>query len=233
VDSKISHCSASLIIAGMGDFEPCVRLRCGTVLRMLVPLAPLAKERSRKHVLPFAKQEGIDRSSAAVTDVTAPYGRGIVRFKMSHKEKMAKLIENILSRQSLPRITESIDPLDEHLMGELAKRSLLLPAPAPAQQPPVSKASGGPNSKEALSRPGANPGTGPSRIDTSRVFVRPYQWDGVSWLLQLYRCGLGGILAGGECSNLLLLCTFSEECGEIDEVSYFIHTTSSQSQYLY
>ena len=26
--------------------------------------------------------------------------------------------------------------------------------------------------------------------------VRTYQWDGVSWLLHLYHCGLGGILAG-------------------------------------
>jgi hypothetical protein len=215
----------------MGDFEPCVRLRSGTVLRMLVPLAPLAKERSRKFVLPFAKQEGNDKSSAAITDLTAPCGRGTVRFKMSHKEKMAKLIENILSRQSLPRITESIDPLDAHLIRELAIRSLLLPAPAP--QPPVSKASGRSDSKEALSRPGATPGTGPSRIDPSRVFVRSYQWDGVSWLLQLYRCGLGGILAGGECSNLLLWCTFSEECREIDEVTQSIYTPPPQSLYLY
>ena len=26
--------------------------------------------------------------------------------------------------------------------------------------------------------------------------VRTYQWDGVSWLVHLYHCGLGGILAG-------------------------------------
>ena len=29
-----------------------------------------------------------------------------------------------------------------------------------------------------------------------RQYVRPYQWDGISWLLHLYHCGLGGILAG-------------------------------------
>jgi hypothetical protein len=189
------------LIPGMGDFEPCVRLRCGTVLRLLVPLAPLAKEHSRKYVLPFAKQEGEDRSSAAVTDVTAPYGRGTIRFKMSHKEKMAKLIENILSRQSLPRITESRDPLDAHLMRELAVRSHLLPAPAPALQPVVSKTSGGSDGKVPHSTPCVTPGTRQARVDPSRVFVRPYQWDGVSWLLQLYRCGLGGILAGRERSD--------------------------------
>lgn len=194
----------------MGDFEPCVRLRCGTVLRMLVPLAPLAKERSRKYVLSTAKEEGGDRSCTAVTDGTAPYGRGTVRFKMSHKEKMAKLIENILSRQSLPRITDSSDPLDAHLMRELSIRSLLLPTHVSTSvsvpQPTVSKASDK-SGKAVHSRPGASTGTGPSpRTDPSRasgVFVRPYQWDGVSWLLQLYRCGLGGILAGGEWSDML------------------------------
>lgn len=221
----------------MGDFEPCVRLQCGTVLRMLVPLAPLAKEHSRKYALPVIKEEGRDRSSADRIDGAASYGRGAVRFKMSHKEKMAKLIENILSRQSLPRITESRDPLDAHLMRELSIRSLLLPAPIPApipvflpvpipippsapipipvptpvsasvlpsvELPLITSTSGGPD-KGAHDRPDVSLGTGPSpRLDPSRVFVRPYQWDGVSWLLQLYRCGLGGILAGGEWSDML------------------------------
>jgi hypothetical protein len=29
--------------------------------------------------------------------------------------------------------------------------------------------------------------------------LRAYQWEGVSWLTQLRRCGLGGILAGRHC----------------------------------
>ena len=155
---------------GMCDFEPCVRTQCGIVLRTLVPLAPLAREHRKKSKLNIFRNiniTDIDRDTEMDTE---------------REQKTSKLIDNILSRNSLPRITDSKDPYDQYLLQELAKKTNLFP-----------------HSSDDKSRQNDSEGKGRNQVDHTRLhrqYVRPYQWDGISWLLHLYHCGLGGILAG-------------------------------------
>ena len=165
----------------MGDFEPYVRVQCGTVLRMLVPLAPIARERTVKPA-PYAPlitvNEDVGRAEEGKGE--KPCKQSEIRFTMTQQEKMSKLIENLLSRKPLQRITEGSDPLDVFLMNELASKTNLLPILNRLNKP----------YKKTLAPKGFE------NVPCTKVSVRPYQWDGVSWLLQLYRCGLGGVLAG-------------------------------------
>ena len=167
---------------GMGDFEPYVRVQCGTVLRMLVPLAPIAREHTVKPA-PYLPLLTLNEDECSVGDSRGekPCNNTGIRFTMTQQEKMSKLIENLLSRKPLQRLTESTDPLDVYLINELASKTHLLPNSNPLNKP-YKKSSDLKEFKNILNK---------------KVSVRPYQWDGVSWLLQLYRCGLGGILAGG------------------------------------
>ena len=167
---------------GMGDFEPYVRVQCGTVLRMLVPLAPIARERTVKFApyLPILTLNEDECSVGESRGEKSCNSTGI-RFTMTQQEKMSKLIENLLSRKPLQRLTESTDPLDVYLVNELASKTHLLPI-LNSFKKPYKKTSDLKGFENILNK---------------KVSVRPYQWDGVSWLLQLYRCGLGGILAGG------------------------------------
>ena len=169
---------------GMGDFEPSVRAQCGAVLRMLVPLAPIARERTVKpapYVPPIFAYE--DECSVGDSRGEKPDKKTEIRFTMTQQEKMSKLIENLLSRKPLQRLTDSTDHLDEYLLNELASKTHLLP---------IFNSVNKPYKKASVLK-------GFENVSKKKVYVRPYQWDGVSWLLQLYRCGLGGILAGDEC----------------------------------
>ena len=166
---------------GMGDFEPYVRVQCGTVLRMLVPLAPIARERTIKPA-PYVPLSTVNEVVCSAEEGTEgkPWKQSGIRFTMTQEEKMSKLIESLLSRKPLQRITESTDPLDVFLINELASKTHLLPILNRLNKP----------YKKILAPKGFE------NIPCKKVSVRPYQWDGVSWLLQLYRCGLGGVLAG-------------------------------------
>ena len=157
---------------GICDFEPCVRTQCGIVLRTLVPLAPLAREQRKKKKIDFLKNDN---------DNDTDRDRG-TEIDTKREKKTSKLIDNILSRNSLPRITDSKDPFDQYLLRELANKTNLLPhlSDNETQQ---------------------NDSNGMKKIEIGstqlyRPNVRTYQWDGISWLLHLYHCGLGGILAG-------------------------------------
>lgn len=115
----------------------------------------------------------------------------------SEERKISILIESILSRNhGLLRITESRDPFDVYLLKELGRRTFLLPS-IPIE---VTERNNDDNSNDGSSNNNDNNNhKNTSKIihpSTSRPFVRTYQWEGVSWLLHLYHCGLGGILAG-------------------------------------
>ena len=164
-------------------------MQCGSTLRMLVPLAPLARERTRKYALYLHLKRGQEGASGpecdGQMDALQKEKKNALQ-KSTLKGRMSKLIENILSRHALPRITDSTDPLDQFLMSVLREKTNLLPDTKPASS---SSSSSSTSSREKLSGLALNRAY-------AKVSVRPYQWDGVSWLLQLYRCGLGGILAG-------------------------------------
>ena len=102
----------------MGDFETYVRVQCGTVLRMLVPLAPIARERTIKSA-PYAPLITVNEDVVSAEEGTGekPCKQSEIRFTMTQEEKMSKLIENLLSRKPLQRITEGSDPLDVFLMN--------------------------------------------------------------------------------------------------------------------
>ena len=218
----------------MCDFEPCVRTQCGIVLRTLVPLAPLAKEWRQKSRIGNVTENNVGNIEIG-TDTDKERRRNPMK-----ESKISKLIDNILSRNSLPRISESVDTYDQYLLQELADKTNLLPylskknrnnknyqkSDRDKHQNKNKKAddfddiddsnnnnneteTG--NETEAQAGAGAGAETknenknksmslGVNSIVTSHCdgmqAVRPYQWDGISWLLHLYHCGLGGILAG-------------------------------------
>jgi SNF2 family DNA or RNA helicase len=93
------------------------------------------------------------------------------------ENKISVLIHHILSKAVLPRITDSLEPLDRFILTELDKRTSLMRG----NRGPKRGTNGGKN--------GEYPRGGSDQA------VRGYQWDGISWLTQLRRCGLGGILA--------------------------------------
>ena len=93
-------------VIGMCDFEPYVRAECGVVLRSLVPLAPLARERTRQNKLKTVQ------SSTQKIGGSESKGEG----------RLSSLIDSILSRHSPPRITESEDTYDVRTMKILKNR---------------------------------------------------------------------------------------------------------------
>ena len=147
-----------------------MRTQCGIVLRTLVPLAPLAREQRKRNKIDFSKNDN-DSNRDRGTEIDT-----------KREKKTSKLIDNILSRNSLPRITDSTDPFDQYLLRELANKTNLLPhlSDNETQQ----------NDSNSIKQ---------IEIITTRLYrqnVRTYQWEGISWLVHLYHCGLGGILAG-------------------------------------
>ena len=90
----------------MCDFEPYVRAECGVVLRSLIPLAPLARERTRQNKLKNV-QNGTQK---------------IVGGETKGEGRLSSLIDSILSRHSPPRITDSEDTHDVRTMKILRDR---------------------------------------------------------------------------------------------------------------
>jgi hypothetical protein len=147
-------------------------------LRLLVPLAPLARNALEEHSSPSAEP------SSSPAPQTA-----------EHTSQLKALAGHILCRSTPPSLVSSIkrhtaagadtaasatskqpaSGIDDAIILELLRRTNLVSV----------------DSAEAAA---SHTDSRDSSLCTSPL--RGYQWAGVSWITQLRRCGLGGILAG-------------------------------------
>lgn len=122
-------------LSGVGCFDPTVRRPCTAAFRVLVPLAPMARELVR----------GRDGSA----DSTA-------------------LLHQLFCKHEGRGKAAAVSAVKDDAMRELGRCTHLVAVP----QPPL-------------------PNLAP-------VSLRGYQWEGVQWLTQLRRCGVGGGILADE-----------------------------------
>ena len=153
-------------IKGIGHISAVVRKHCTSALRNLVPLAVVVQSRRIE-----------SGGGTGVGGILSVVNRS-----------------SVLSRESLPRITESTDPFDRNVLSTLnAYVSLLLASPSAAETTTTTATT-----------------TGRSEYKQT---LRSYQVDGVTWVTYLRRMGLHGCLADDMVSlfiyflDSLLLCS--------------------------
>ena len=138
-----------ICIKGIGHISAVVRKHCTSALRNLVPLAVVVQS----------------------SRVEGGTGTGVSPGTVIHAVANRS---SVLSREPLPRLTESTDPLDRQVLNTLnAYVSLLSALPSCA-------------GTSATGHPGCS---------EYKQTLRSYQVDGVTWLTYLRRMGLHGCLA--------------------------------------
>ena len=133
-----------VVLRRLGDPEPAVRRPAVAALRLLVPLAALARDARRAS---SSSDAGADSCTTAL-----------------QHQHLCDLAEHVLSRSRPPRLDESASAAD------VAAAALL----------------------RRIAPDAAAGAAGPTVVAAA---LRPYQWEGLSWLTHLRRCGLGGVLA--------------------------------------
>ena len=226
----------------IGDRDSSVRRSSVTVIRLLVPLAALAKDHdnmdsnSTVTSTTFTTDRSTITTSAtstantgAVPDASSGINSMSCPGLASRRERLCSLVEHVLAHRSnnthsshnknnssdncsgdsgkssdgggdcppttskptplkprsrhasMPRLPDSTDPLDVHIMQCLLGQT-------------SADAGIGAGSETGTGSNGSAPSP-PSSLLLLRE-LRGYQWEGVSWLTHLRRCGLGGIVAG-------------------------------------
>ena len=198
----------------MGGHDPVVRAQCLRSFRLLVPLAPLAREQRLKRahrqsqiqaqVQPIHSR-GVEGSTGGTsTEGTSTEGNRIEGAKAITGGAMA-MVEHLLSGSSPPDLRDAgASELDSTLAAQL-RAALLSPGKAGGATSAVNedidedidedkdknKDTDNASGSKSGSR-GAGAGTG---AWAGAFYLRDYQWAGVSWITHLRRCGLSGVLA--------------------------------------
>lgn len=134
----------SIALAGIADSDILVRQNCMEVFRLVIPIAPLAKQIIQK------------KTSGSHTNETVS----------------ESLLIHLFNKEKNVRLDQSTSSIDINVINKLSQMTNLVECSA-------ATAEGNPTKCIRLS---------PARL-------RDYQWDGISWLTQLRRYGLNGILA--------------------------------------
>ena len=220
-----------------------MRRSSATVIRLLVPLAALAKDHdnmdSNSTKVTSATTTTTDRSTIT-TSATSTANTGTIPDASSsinpvsgpglasRRERLCSLVEHVLAHRSnnthssnnkkdgddgggdgfgdgaptcskptplkprsrpasMPRLPDSTDPLDVHIM------QCLLGQTGAGTDAGTGTFTG---SNGSVAPPPSQSSLSPSSSSLLLRELRGYQWEGVSWLTHLRRCGLGGIVAG-------------------------------------
>lgn len=154
----------------IGDYDEIVRTQCMLAFRKLVPLATLVQsQKGASNVSGIPSSSGLIETSTEAEEE----GQGEDR-----RGSITNLVDCILSRTCPPNIIENIS--DRHIIEYLRVHTNLFP-------------------KDILS-PGevlitAATAASTSASTSSSMSLRDYQWAGVTWITELFRCGLGALLA--------------------------------------
>jgi hypothetical protein len=144
-----------IALLGLGDFDSAVRVPATAAFRLLVPLAPLARDMSVKRALSGeGETAGHDDSALLTTQL----------FSKSSDQVLTASLQDVRIIQSLARDTNLLVDISPSALG---LKGAEVDFPHQADRTPLLSGSG----------------------------LRAYQWEGVMWLTQLRRCGVGGVLA--------------------------------------
>ena len=170
---------------GLGNFDPRVRRACVRVFQLLVPMAPLARAVEKKHETAQIKEDSASNhisitTTAPSTTTSASTEQQLPRTVHTAAETAKELLGHIFTKQSMLRLQSSDHVRDRSILLQLIQMTNLVSNQNSVEEKLLS-------------------GLSPARL-------REYQWDGVSWLTQLRRFGLNGVLADEMYVNYASLC---------------------------
>ena len=170
---------------GLGNFDPRVRRACVRVFQLLVPMAPLARAVEKKHETAQIKEDSASNhisitTTAPSTTTSASTEQQLPRTVHTAAETAKELLGHIFTKQSMLRLQSSDHVRDRSILLQLIQMTNLVSNQNSVEEKLLS-------------------GLSPARL-------REYQWDGVSWLTQLRRFGLNGVLADEMYVNYAYLC---------------------------
>ena len=170
---------------GLGNFDPRVRRACVRVFQLLVPMAPLARAVEKKHETAQIKEDSASNhisitTTAPSTTTSASTEQQLPRTVHTAAETAKELLGHIFTKQSMLRLQSSDHVRDRSILLQLTQMTNLVSNQNSVEEKLLS-------------------GLSPARL-------REYQWDGVSWLTQLRRFGLNGVLADEMYVNYAYLC---------------------------
>ena len=156
----------STALYGLGDADAGIRRSSIEVFRMVVPMAPIAKQRSHQKCRMVEKEE-------EVTTTTIGDSSKVVESSIDDEggSALSQVLLNLFSKETSVRIDLSKTDVDLKIIATLQQLTNLVDSSASSSH------------RSSTIKP------------LSSAKLRDYQWSGVSWLTQLRRFGLNGILA--------------------------------------
>jgi hypothetical protein len=160
----------STALYGLGDADAGIRRSSIEVFRMVVPMAPIAKQRSHQKCSVVEKEEEVTTTTTTTTigDSSKVVESSIVD---EGDSALSQVLLNLFSKETSVRIDLSKTNVDMKIIATLQQLTNLVDSSALSSHP------------SSTIKP------------FSSAKLRDYQWSGVSWLTQLRRFGLNGILA--------------------------------------
>jgi len=159
----------STALYGLGDADAGIRRYSIEVFRMIVPMAPIAKQRS--HQICREVVTSTDSSKAGEGDCCRDDILVDSPVEDEGDSTLSLVLLNLFSKETSVRIDQSKNTVDMKIISTLHQLTNLVDS-SPSHQRSIS-----------------------TTKQLSSAKLRDYQWSGVSWLTQLRRFGLNGILA--------------------------------------
>jgi len=157
----------STALYGLGDADAGIRRSSIEVFRMVVPMAPIAKQRSHQKCRVVEKEE--EEDTTTIGDSSKVVESSI---EDEGDSALSQVLLNLFSKETSVRIDLSKTDVDMKIIATLQQLTNLVDSSVSSSSHPSSTIK-----------------------PLSSAKLRDYQWSGISWLTQLRRFGLNGILA--------------------------------------